>query len=128
MLAGWLTGWLAVWHIIQPLVGALLVFISINYRKAIKHLKGKKEDGENLEAGGNGERNKNTGVGNSSFCNRLWLAFLTVCSLVPIPVFTNIYGLQLNIKSHVARSREDFQKGIVKFEDQIRKHAAIGNI
>ena len=249
-----LTGWISVWHIIQPLVGAIVVFISINYMRLLRcneeneNTKEKKEDDPDLhkklfEASENGEdvrvrlllkagaepdrfkdslygktalmaaadgqhgkvvtrlieagadlnnidydggtalhhavieannqdevvsilikagadmkikdangstplmiaeeleRDRNNGdeefqdividrlVRGRTITNRfqkaflsLWSAYLTVCSVVPIPVFTNVYGLQLVVKSHIARSLDDFKTGIVEFEEQIKEH------
>ena len=114
-----LTAWISVWHIIQPLVGAIFVFISINYRKVLQP----RGNGDTTDTEEVIQESSSNGLHRALFA--LWSAFLTLCSVVPIPAFTNIYRFQLDIKSHIARSREDFKSRILKCEDQIRKHEAI---
>ena len=112
-----LTGMIAIWHCIQPFFITTIVFISMKCCKRGKCL---------------------TPFQLANLKDPLWWGFntITCCipnlafigSMLPIPGFTHLFRFYLDVKCHYARSKPDFRTKIVKYEQKIGKHEAIGKL
>ena len=92
------TGWIAVWHCIQPFFVSFIVFLSMNCSCS-------SSPPTTPEASYRPSRGP-----------------ISLLSVLPIPVFTNIYRFYLSLRFNLARSQPDFKKKIGKIEQQIQDH------
>ena len=90
------TGWIAVWHCIQPFFVSFIVFLSMNCSCS---------SAPAPEAAYRPSRGA-----------------ISLLSVLPIPVFTNIYRFYLSVRFNLARSQPDFKKKIGRIEQQIQDH------
>ena len=111
------TGWIALWHCIQPFVATLVVFISMNFCRG-----GKCSPSDQPEY----LRDKKWWCWSSVLCCVPFLAYIG--SVVPLLGLTNLFRFCLEVISHNVRSEPDFRTKIVRVEEKIMEHEAIGEL
>ena len=111
------TGWIALWHCIQPFVATLVVFISMNFCRG-----GKCSPSDQPEY----LRDKKWWCWSSVLCCVPFLAYIG--SVVPLLGLTNLFRFCLDVISHNVRSEPDFRTKIVRVEEKIMEHEAIGEL
>ena len=112
-----INGWIALWHCIQPFVATLIVFLSM------KCCKGGKGSAPNQTKY---LRYKTWWCFSSVLCCIPTLTYIG--SVVPLPGLTHLYRFYLDIRCHHARSKLQFRTKIVKIEDEISEHEALGEL
>ena len=135
-----LTGWFAVWHCIQPFVATLIVFLSMNYKKWFRgdkiYINYKKWFLRNkCLTPGNYYASNTWWYFNAVFCclpNVIVQIYIIIyilfclCCFLPIPVFTSLYKLFLDVEFHRARGESNFMTKISHFEGKIKEHEDLG--
>ena len=106
------TGWFAVWHCVQPFVVTFIVFLSMNYKKFKLPQLDIDRDDINLML-------------IACICFPFTLVYL-LASILPMPVFTHIYMLYLNVRGHIARRKPKFKEKMAKIERKIEEYEALG--
>ena len=138
------TGWFSVWHCVQPFLVTFLVFLSMNYREL--NFKGVKRifpEINNFPVPDCLDKSHWCSSYNILVCCcqlpflLLWFAlwfvmgtlgncFLSLTSILPMPVFTHIYMLYLSVRGHIARSKPQFKREMEKIERKIENYEALG--
>jgi len=136
------TGWFAVWHCVQPFVVTFIVFFSMK----IKH-----KDLPDIDDFHRPDCLYDEDGDEYHWCFDynilkwcclhpfllLWFALwypmrllgnclLSLASVLPMPIFTHIYMLYLNVRGHIARSKKKFKEKMENIERNIEEYEALG--
>ena len=113
-----LTGWIAIWHCIQPFCFMLIVFLNIIVTKC--------KGGEIPDEPESQRKKYQWCCLNTVLCCLPNLAYMG--SVLPLPGLTNLYRFYLDVRCHTARSQPHFRTKMLRIEEEIRKHEALGKL